>query len=140
MILDITIPDKNSFFSLYAIGEHTRKVYIEKDKATILSYFENAIIYLFYTYPTHRVACVIRNEPGSTSLPCLSRNISLLFSVHASKVDKLHRAFFFLNKRGIAFSLPDSFYLRLYFIVSQRGKINYGALRKLLDDIAKNPD
>ena len=138
MILDIVIPDKNSFFTLFAHGEHLRKVYLKDKGVTTLSYLENSVVYLFYTYPTHRVACVIRNNSGQSSLPGLSKNVSLLFSVHASKVDKLHRAFSFLNRRGVAFTLPDDFYLRLFFILSQRGKINYGALRELLDNSSKH--
>lgn len=138
-LLDIIIPDKNSFFSLYSYGEHLRKVYVKEKCITIITYEENSIVYLFYTYPTHREACIIRNSPGpGTLLPNLSKKISLLFSVQASKVDKLHRAFNYLNKRGLAYSLPDSFYLRLFYILSQKGKINYAALRELLENTPKD--
>jgi hypothetical protein len=132
-LLVITIPEDPRFYSLYAEGPFLYKSFVKELSATRLVYRENEVIVLYYTYPAHREACVIRNtSPGSCSLPGLSKKVSLLFSVHASRVDKLRRAAAFLRKHFGAASFDDPFYLRLFFIVSQRGKLNYPALRALV--------
>lgn len=135
-ILDITIPDPelSTFYSLYAYGQPSRKLYLKESVTTLLSYPEDSVIFLFYTYPTHREACAIRNVQAGTvtvSLPGLSKKVSLLFSVHASRVDKLRRAITFLDKQGLAYSQDDGFYIRLFFVLSQKGSLNYAALTKL---------
>jgi hypothetical protein len=136
-MLAVTIPDKNNFYSLYADGRFTRKVYDRESGITQLFFDPNSVVFLFYTYPTHREVCVIRNSAGLTLLPGLSKRVSLLFSVHASRVDKLRRAIGFLNARaGGAYDFDDGFYIRLAFLISRRGKINYFALRKLAGDTA----
>jgi hypothetical protein len=133
--LVVLIPDKNSFYSLYADGLFLRKVYVREAEQTLIHFGKNAVLVLYYTYPTHREACVIRNSPsGSRWLPGLSKPVSLLFSVHASRVDKLRRAVGFLNANGGgAYGHDDGFYIRLSFILSRRGKISCFALRSLLN-------
>jgi hypothetical protein len=131
-MLTVTIPDKNNFYSLYADGLFFRKVYVREAEQTRVIFGRDAVLVLYYTYPTHREACVVRNSPGSLRLPGLSKGVSLLCSVHASGVDKLRRAVGFLNVNcGGAYAFDDGFYIRLGFILSQRGKINYPALCKL---------
>ena len=128
------IPDKSSFYSLYADGLFTRKVYCKDTGVSFFSYAQGAAVFLFYTYPNLRAASLVRNVPGDAALPGLSKKVSLLFTVHASKVDKLKRAIGFLNANaGGAYGYSDDFYTRLYFILNQRGKINYPALRNLAD-------
>jgi hypothetical protein len=131
--LMVTIPDENRFYSLFSDGNHAWKNYDGRRKTTRLIYPPGAVLFLYYTYPTHREACVIRNASGSRAFPGLSKNVSLLFSVHASKVDTLKRAAAFLKKHAPAgaFSFGDGFYIRLFFIISQRGKLNYPALSNL---------
>jgi hypothetical protein len=132
--LVVTIPDHNAFYSLYADGVLFSKTYDTGKKASLLAYDTGSIVFLYYTYPTHREACVVRNIPGGrTLLPGCSKRVSLLFSLQASRVDKLKRAAGFLNKRCSpgAFARTDGFYLRLYYLLSQRGKLNYLALRGL---------
>jgi hypothetical protein len=135
--LIVTIPDKNNFYSLYADGIPARKSYLKDLETTRLFYAPGSLLFLYYTYPTHREACAVRNVPGSALLPGLSKPVSLLFSVQASRVDKLRRTVGFLNANGGAYSYHDGFYIRLAFILSQRGKINYFALRRLAADTAK---
>jgi hypothetical protein len=137
----VTIPDKNNFYSLYADGLFARKLYL-KDQGITLIYFDpSAVVFLFYTYPTCRQAAVIRNvQRNSRWLPGLSKPVSLIFSVHASRVDKLRRAAAFLNARsGGAYSWDDGFYIRLSFILSRPGKLNYAALRSLARRSPKAP-
>jgi len=140
--LEITIPDYNSFYSLYAEGLHSWKTYDRQKKVNLLYYPVEAVVVLYYTYPTHRQACVIRNNTlgNVVSLPGLSKKVSLLFSVHASRVDKLKRAVGWLDKHSSgALSYDDGFYIRLVFLLEQRGKINYTALSKLAESSsAKN--
>jgi hypothetical protein len=133
-MLIITIPAGNSFYSLYADGPYKGKTRLKDSGETLLSYPPGALIFLYYTYPTHREACAVRNSSAGdqVSLPGLSKKVSLLFRVQASRVDKLRRAAGFLNTNsGGAYSAGDGFYVRLFFILCRRGKINYPALRKL---------
>jgi hypothetical protein len=132
-MLTVAVPDKNNFYSLYADGLFARKVYVREAGYTLISFDRDAVAFLYYTYPTHREACVVRNTPsGTVLLPGLSKRVSLLFSVHASRVDKLRRAVGFLNANsGGAYSQHDGFYIRLAFILARRGKINYAAIRRL---------
>ncbi|MDR2095365.1 MAG: hypothetical protein LBP76_07580 [Treponema sp.] len=130
--LAVIIPTTTSFYTLYADGLFTQKIYEPENARTILYYPEKAVLALYYTYPNHRAASLVRNVPGCSVLPGLSRPVRLLFTVHASKVDKLKRVLSFLSTHaGGAFSWGDDFYTRLYFLLHRRGKLNYPALRTL---------
>ena len=132
--LIIIIPDKASFYSLYADGRFSRKTYMKDSRTSLFSYSPGSAVFLFYTYPTHRAVSLVRNAAGNSAFPGLSKKVRTVFTVHASKVDKLRRAIGYLNKNaGGAYRFTDDFYLRLYFIVSRRGKLNYIALRKLTE-------
>jgi len=137
--LEITIPDHNKYYSLFAEGSLSWKTYDSKRKTTFLYYAPEAVVVLFYTYPSYREACVIRNSAGENNAryPGLSKNISVLFNVRASRVDKLKRAVNWLNNHTSgAFSFTDAFYIRLFFFLNQRGKINYPALSKLAENFS----
>ena len=133
--LIVTILDCPHFYSLYADGVYARKTYSNEAAGTLIAYPANAVLALYYTYPSHRAASVIRNTPdGVHALPGLSKKVTTLFTVHASKVDKLRRALAFLNTHADgAFGFDDGFYTRLYFILCGRGKIDYFSLRSLAD-------
>ena len=137
--LEITIPDRNSFYSIYAEGNHSWKTYNQNKKTTVLYYPAGAAVVLYYTYPTHREACIVRNDDGERAimLPGLSKKVSRLLSLQASRVDKLKRAVGFLNKHSLAGACghDDGFYVRLGYLIEQRGKINYPALRELFENI-----
>jgi hypothetical protein len=132
MNLVITIPEEPPFYSLFAEGPFLYKVFEKRLRATMLTYRENDIVVLYYTYPAHREACVIRNTPSGSFLPGLSKRVTVLFSVRASRVDKLRRAVGFLKKHA-SLSFPDDFYIRLYFIILSRGKLNYPALKEMVE-------
>jgi hypothetical protein len=137
--LEVSIPDCNSFYSLYSDGNHAWKTYNNQKKHTQLYYPPGAVVVLYYTYPAYREACVIRNSPdkNAVSLPGLSKKVPVLFRVRASRVDKLKRAVSWLKKHS-AFAYGDGFYTRLGCLLGQRGKINYPALGKLAEDSASN--
>ena len=133
--LVIVIPDKPRFYSLYADGFFPQVAYSEDTQEHYFAFSRNSVVFLYYKYPYHRAANVVRNVPGETDLPGLSRKVRLLFSVTASRVDKLKKAVGHLNKNfDSAYQFSDAFYLRLYFIVSQKGKLNYPALIKLAQE------
>ena len=134
--LCVTIPDQNSFYTLYSDGVHAWKNYDRLEKHTLIYYSPGAVVILYYTYLTYREACVIRNtDDVGVSLPGLSKKVSVLFRVRASRVDKLKRAAGWLNKHSSgAFAHDDGFYIRLFYILEQRGKINYPALSKLAEN------
>ena len=137
--LVITIPDENNFYSLYADGVFARKTYIKETGESLFAYAPGSVIFLYYTYPNHRAASCIRHVSGEAALPGLSRKVFLLFTVHSSKVDKLKRAIGHLNKNlNGAYRFKDDFYTRLYFILGQRGKLNYPALRGLVEKAEEN--
>jgi hypothetical protein len=131
--LVVVIPDRANFYSLYAEGPCSRKTYLKDSGETLLAYPPGAAVLLYYTYPAHRAASLVRNIPGSASLPGLSKTTRLLFTVHASRVDKLRRAVGFLNKHSPtgAYRYDDAFYLRLYFLLLRRGKLSYLSLRRM---------
>ncbi|MDR2489955.1 MAG: hypothetical protein LBD20_00965 [Spirochaetaceae bacterium] len=133
--LVVSIPDVQRFYSLYADGVYARKIYDAGTHATLLAYPKDAALALYYVYPNHRTACLVRNTTdGAHALPGLSKQVSVIFTVRASSVDKLKRALAFLNKHaGGAFRFDDGFYIRLYFILCRRGKLDYAALRKLTE-------
>jgi hypothetical protein len=141
-LLSVIIPEKQAFYSLYADGLIRAKFFDREKKATVISFAHNAVAVLYYTYPTHREACVIRNaQDGKTPLPGLSKPVSLLFSLAASRVDKLRRAVAFLEKnhgtRGGAFNRDNGFYIRLFFLLREKGKLRYTALAKLAEYSAR---
>jgi len=134
--LEITIPDHSSFYSLYSDGDHSWKTYDRRKKRTLIYYAPRAVVILYYAYPAYREACVIRNvqDGGGVMLPGLSKKVSVLFRARASRVDKLKRAAGWLNKHSQgAFAHEDGFYSRLVYLLEQRGKINYAALRRLAE-------
>jgi len=139
--LEINIPDCASFYSLYSDGNHSWKTYDRQKKHSLLYYAPGEVVILYYTYPTYREACVIRNVPSenAVSLPGLSKKVSLLFRVRASRVDKLKRAIGWLNKHSQgAYSHEDGFYTRLVYLLEQRGKLNYAALGELAEKSSAN--
>jgi hypothetical protein len=132
--LVVVIPDESNFYSLFADGVYSRKTYAKDTGESYFAYPPGSALFLYYTYPTHRAASAVRHAPGVAALPGLSKKVSLLFTVHASKVDKLKRAVGFLNKNaGGAYRFGDDFYLRLYWILESKGKLCYPALRHLAE-------
>jgi len=134
--LEITIPDSSAFCTLYSDGNHSWKTYDRQKKRTLLYYPPGAAVILYYTYPAYREACVIRNcqNDAGVMLPGLSKKVSVLFRVRASRVDKLKRAAAWLNKHSSgAYAHDDGFYSRLVYVLEQHGKLNYAALGKLAE-------
>jgi len=134
--LCVTIPDFNSYYTLYADGNYSYKTYDRQEKANLFYYAPGNVVFLYYTYFTFREACAVRvqEDGGDVLLPGLSKKIKLLFRARASRVDKLKRAAGWLNKHSVgAFAHDDGFYIRLSYIIEQRGKINYPALSKLAE-------
>jgi hypothetical protein len=129
----IIIPGDPPFYSLYAAGNPLRKVFVKDVAASYLYYAQNAVVALFYTYPSFRAAHIVRNVPaGKCSFPGLTKKVAPLCSFRASRVDKLRRALGRLGARfNSAFDFPDAFYLRLAFLIEARGKLNYIALDSL---------
>jgi hypothetical protein len=132
--LRVIIPDHNGFYTLYAHGNTLFKFYDKENKRNVIEYAENAVVFLYYFYPVHREAEVVRNTPcGDVLLPALSKKVTRLFSCHASKVDKLRRAASWLqtNTNAGAYKRSDAFYIRLEALVNAPGKLDYPALMRL---------
>jgi hypothetical protein len=134
-LLVVTIPPEGYFYSLYADGLYTQKLYEKETGMTHLYYEPGAVVFLYYTYPTHRRVYLIRDneENGELkNLPGVSKKVSVIFKQYASRVDKTKRAVSYLNThyRG-AYRYSDKFYIRLSVILLERGKIDYAAIDAL---------
>jgi hypothetical protein len=139
--LEVAIPNHNAFYTLYADGRHCLKTYDRLKKVTLLHYPPGAAVFLYYTYPTHREACVVRNNDAENGvlLPGFAKKVTPIFSVQASRVDKLKRAASYLNEHSSAgaYGHEDGFYVRLGCLIERRGKLNYPALRELSESSLK---
>jgi hypothetical protein len=128
--LIVTIPKDASFYTLYADGLHSAKTADAKTSLVSFHYPRNEAVFLYYTYPRHREAFLIRNtDKGDVSLPSLSKKVSVLFTARASRVDKLKRAVSFLNVHTKGANLfSDGIFIRLWLILEKKGKLDYPAL------------
>ena len=134
--LTITIPAKDSFYSLYADGVYHSKHYEEQNGITELQYKNESAVFLYYTYPAHRRVYLIRNttEKGERTLPGLSKPVKVIFRQFASRVDKTKRAVSYLNAHyKNAYGFSDIFYYELDVLLSLKGKLDYSSI----DGLAK---
>lgn len=133
-ILKIDILHEPIFFTLYADGAASDL--ITEPNKTVLYYLPESIIFLYYTYPTHRRVYCIRFTNGQivNTLPNLSSPVVILFKQLASRVDKTKKAVSYLKEHysNYVFSLPDLFYLRLSILLDKKGKLDYKALDMLI--------
>jgi hypothetical protein len=127
----------NNFYSVYSDGVFERKHFDKDAEITILEYGEKAVILLYYTYPVHRRVYLVRNisdETNLTGLPSLSKKVKIIFKNTASRVDKTRRVFGHIREHyGSPFIFPDDFYLRLDFLIKQKGKIKYYLIDALVE-------
>jgi hypothetical protein len=131
--LVITVHDENKYYGLYADGIYSEKRYIKSTRATKLFYGENAVIFLYYTYPAYREVCAVRNtEHKGIYLPSLSKKVYPLFTLSSSRVDSVKRAVSFLNKTyGSAYNFSDDFYIRLYFLLLEKGGARESGIKRI---------
>lgn len=138
-IIHVLIPhkEKPSYYTLYVKGNYSTK----KDFADGVNFefVQNSLLILYYTYPAHRRAYVVRfTGNDNTHLPGLSQPVKILLVVHASKVDKLKKAISFIQEHYFKPTyLPDLFYYRLEQIIKQKGKLNYETLHCLCQNHSK---
>lgn len=133
-ILHVLIPHKeNNFYTLYVSGCYGAKTPISD--GTDFSFISGSLLVLYYTYPAHRRAYIVRfTENGKTELPGLSEPIHKIICVYASKVDKLKKSLSYIQEHyEFLFSLPDIFFVRLERVIQRKGKLNYDALRSLCE-------
>jgi hypothetical protein len=138
-LLTAEIRDENPYCSLYSDGLYAWKTRDEAKKATLISYSPGSVLFLYYTYPAHREAACVRYVPESETAeayPCLDRKVETLFTVGASRVDKLRRAVGYINKNcsPAAYRRSDAFFCRLYNLILRHGKLNYAALTLLAEE------
>jgi hypothetical protein len=132
----IVVNTPNNFYSIYSDGVFDKKHFDKETELTTLEYGVNAVILLYYTYPVHRRVYLVRNvsyETNLTGLPSLSKKVKVLFKNTASRVDKTRRIFGYIREHyGSPFAFTDDFYLRLDFLIKQKGKIKYGSVDMLV--------
>lgn len=130
-IIKIVVPEDNNFYHLFSFGYGG----VEKvlDKGFEFSYPTGSVILLYYTYPHHRRAYVVRyTGSDGVMLPGVSAPVKVLVRVHASKVDKLKKSVSYIKEHfGNVFSYKDTFYERLDCVIMQKGAINYEAVDML---------
>ena len=90
---------------------------------------------LYYTYPAHRRAYVVRvTDDGTTVLPGLSAPVKKIICVYASKVDKLKKALSYIGEHYFSpLKLSDLFYIRLERLLLRKGKLDYATLKNLCE-------
>jgi hypothetical protein len=139
-VLEVTIQKNPQFFSLYADGQED--TIIKNHSSSILLYPPDAVIFLYYTFPTHRRVYCVRNtnKEHMCELPGLSHSIAVLFKQFASRVDKTKKAVSYLREHypHSAFSFDDGFYLRLDILLQLKGKLDYSELEALCKRNLKN--
>ena len=132
-ILEVTIQKKPKFFSLYADGHE--ETMLQTNTSSVLLYPPDAVLFLYYTFPTHRrVYCIRNNLAGCVSeLPGLSHSVTILFKQFASRVDKTKKAISYLREHypKDVFSFDDGLYIRLDVLLQVKGKLNYSELEAL---------
>lgn len=130
-ILTVTIPNEDNFFSLYADGLFMVKHFDPDSGETNIEYEKDSLVYLYYTYPTHRRVYLIRNTQGPSCirLPNVNKPVKVLFKQFASRVDKTKRAVSYLHTHyQKAFDECDSFFYKLDILLKRKGKLDYLAL------------
>lgn len=132
-ILNIAIQSNAQFYTLYADG--AEDTMIQTPSATVLQYAPQTIVFLYYTFPTHRRVYCIRNTMSQKicALPGLSHQVTVLFKQFASRVDKTKKAVSFLREHYIdnVFLFDDVFYYRLDILLKSKGKLDYYELDAL---------
>lgn len=133
-MLTVTIEKKPQFFSLFSDGPEDTVVYSQT--AALVIYPPECVLFLYYTYPTHRrVYCVRnRNTSSSVNLPGLSEKVEVLFKQYASRVDKTKKAVSFIkaHHRDRMQMLSNLFYYRLDILLLKKGKLDYQELAALV--------
>jgi hypothetical protein len=99
MALNVHIP-KEGFFTLYARGKIERKISVD-DLGTFIR-FEGVVI-LFYTYPHHRRAYIVRNseELGVfpvMKLPNVKHPVGIIYRALGRRIDILRNVYWNLEQ------------------------------------------
>ena len=103
-----------------------------KNGSVVYTFPPDCAVFLFFRYQNARIATLIRNTAGNYHFIGFSRKVKALFSVNASRVDKLKLAVDCLNKYcNGAYRFSDDQYLRLYAVLKHPGKLNIPALSSL---------
>ena len=134
-LLHVLIPQREqSFYTLYVYGAYGGKR--EVPDGTDFDFISNSLLVLYYTYPAHRRAYIVRFTAGGNNieLPGLSRPVKKIICVYASKVDKLKKALSYIGEHYFSpLILPDLFYVRLERLLLRKGKIDYPAIKNLCE-------
>jgi hypothetical protein len=99
MMLNVHIP-KDSFFTLYAKGKIEYKQTVE-DLGTFIRF--DGVVILFYKYPHHRRAYIVRNigelrNYPSITLPNVKQQVGVIYRAKGRRVDILRRVWWNLEQ------------------------------------------
>lgn len=133
-MLYVTIQKNPRFYTLYADGRED--TITDSPTAHLLLYPAGSIVFLYYTFPTHRRVYCIQNADSSkmSELPGLSKPVTILFQQYASRVDKTKKAVSYLRAHypSHVFLFDSLFYYRLAVLLEQKGKLDYCLLDLLV--------
>lgn len=139
-MLKITILKNPQFFTLYADGNE--ETILKTNTSSVLLYPPDAVIFLYYTFSTHRRVYCVRNviNKNAIILPGLSQEVTILFKQFASRVDKTKKVVSFLREHYSenVFVFDDGFYVRLDVLLKMKGTLDYYALDLLSQRSKKN--
>lgn len=133
-LLHVLIPqNEHSFYTLYVFGSYGSRHDVAG--GTDFEFPTASLLVLYYTYPAHRRAYVVRfTDDGTTVLPGLSAPVKKIICVYASKVDKLKKALSYIGEHYFSpLKLSDLFYIRLERLLLRKGKLDYAALKNLCE-------
>lgn len=128
--MTITLPNKaKDGYSLYAEGKLTASDFIKGLNVNVLSFSNEGVVTLFYTYPHHRRAYMVYIDKtkllARTRLPNVFSPVNILYKARGRKVDNLKHCLYLLKKYSLDYVLyPLLFYQKLCAMIELNKKIS----------------
>ena len=139
MVVNIHIP-KESFFTLYAKGKIEGKHTVD-DLGTFISF--DGVVILFYKYPHHRRAYIIRNDKELTNFPLMTlpnvkQKIGIIYRALGRQIDQLRWVYWNLEKINgkQVYCFPTSFWQKVSCLIDTTTRTGSAAIRSNLEQLS----
>lgn len=138
-IMKVYLPKHSDGFTLYAEGV-LFKMETRDEDVTILTFSNEYILTLYYTYPNHRrLYMVCAKAKGEKQfLPCIDTPVSIIYKASGKRFDAIKYSFYILDKYTERQHLqyPISFY-REMAILAEENRLKSFELKMLLKKFGK---